>query len=82
MSDPDIGELSQAQYYDRIREQIQHEDELVNLRVVWQLLAQSFFFSTYASLLTVKAEAKSLLYELNKMCCYGWSQSPRCWLVF
>ena len=73
MSDPDIGELSQAQYYDRIREQIQHEDELVNLRVVWQLLAQSFFFSTYASLLTVKAEAKSLL--------YGAEQDVLLWVV-
>ena len=46
--DPDNGELSQAQYDDRIRAQIQHEDELVNVRVVSQLLAQSFFFSTYA----------------------------------
>jgi hypothetical protein len=62
MSNSDSGQLSQAQYYDRIRAQIEHEDELVNLRVVWQLLAQSFFFSTYASLLTVKAEAKNLLY--------------------
>jgi hypothetical protein len=73
MSDPDDGKLSQAQYYDRIRDQIQHEDELVNLRVVWQLLAQSFFFSTYASLLTVKGEAKNLL--------YGVEQDVLLWLV-
>jgi hypothetical protein len=73
MSNPHIGELSQAQYYDRIREQIQHEDELVNLRVVWQLLAQSFFFSTYASLLTVKGETKNLL--------YGVEQDVLLWLI-
>ena len=58
----DHGELSRAEYYDRIRTQIEHEDELVNLRVVWQLLAQSFFFSTYASLLTTTAQPKNAQY--------------------
>ena len=33
------GELTRAQYYDRIRSQIEHEDELINLRVVWQRFA-------------------------------------------
>jgi hypothetical protein len=49
MPPSETGDLTRAQYYDRIRSQIEHEDELINLRVVWQLLAQSFFFSTYAS---------------------------------
>ena len=47
----DDGDLSRADYYRLIRSQIEHEDELVNLRVVWQLLVQSFFFSAYAMLL-------------------------------
>jgi hypothetical protein len=46
VTDTDHDELSRAECYDRIRNQIEHEDERVNLRVVWQLLAQSFFFST------------------------------------
>jgi hypothetical protein len=62
MSENRTGDLTRAQYYDRIRSQIEHEDELINLRVVWQLLAQSFFFSTYASLLNVE-QAKSVLFH-------------------
>ena len=57
------GDLTRAQYYDRIRSQIEHEDELVNLRVVWQLLVQSFFFSTYATLLNANRETKSAIFE-------------------
>jgi hypothetical protein len=61
-----MANLARRSTTNRIREQIQHEDELVNLRVVWQLLAQSFFFNTYASLLTVKGDAKNLLYGLEQ----------------
>jgi hypothetical protein len=62
MQQTDTGELTRAQYYDRIRSQIEHEDELINLRVVWQLLAQSFFFSTYATLLNAQKEAKNVVF--------------------
>jgi hypothetical protein len=73
MSNPDEGELTRAEYYDRIRTQIEHEDELVNLRVVWQLLAQSFFFSTYASLLTATGQPK------NEQ--YGQQQDLLLWVI-
>ncbi|WP_447984010.1 hypothetical protein [Nitrospira sp. Nam74] len=73
MPPTETGDLTRAQYYDRIRSQIEHEDELINLRVVWQLLAQSFFFSTYASLLTAQKEAKSVL--------FGDEQQLLLWLV-
>jgi hypothetical protein len=63
MQQTETGELTRAQYYDRIRSQIEHEDELINLRVVWQLLAQSFFFSTYAALLNAQKEAKNVLFS-------------------
>jgi hypothetical protein len=56
------GDLTRAELYDRLRAQIQHEDELINIRVVWQLLAQSFFFSTYAALLNAPKEAKSAVF--------------------
>ena len=56
------GDLTRAEFYDRLKAQIEHEDELINIRVVWQLLAQSFLFSTYATLLNAKGEAKSQLF--------------------
>ncbi|MCC2641760.1 MAG: hypothetical protein K0S45_2173 [Nitrospira sp.] len=56
------GSLTRAELYDRLRSQIEHEDELINIRVVWQLLAQSFFFSTYATLLNATGEPKNLLF--------------------
>jgi hypothetical protein len=59
----DDGDLSRADYYRLIRSQIEHEDELVNLRVVWQLLVQSFFFSAYVTLLNATQQAKSVLFE-------------------
>jgi hypothetical protein len=59
----EAGNLSRAELYDRLRSQIQHEDNVINIRVVWQLLAQSFFFSTYATLLNAKGEAKNVLFE-------------------
>ncbi|MDQ6734909.1 MAG: hypothetical protein M3Z35_12505, partial [Nitrospirota bacterium] len=31
-------ELIRAQHYDRIRNQIEHDDEIINLHIVWQLL--------------------------------------------
>ncbi|HJU06439.1 MAG TPA: hypothetical protein VJ692_14930 [Nitrospiraceae bacterium] len=57
------GDLTRAEYYDRVRSQIEHEDELINLRVVWQLLVQSFFFSTFATLLNAKDPAKNALID-------------------
>ena len=64
MTEP--GELTRAEFYDRIRGQIEHEDELINLRVVWQLLAQSFFFSTYATLLNAQEQAKNAVFEAQQ----------------
>lgn len=58
----DSGDLTRAELYDRLKGQMQHEDELINIRVVWQLLAQSFFFSTYATLLNTKGEGKDELF--------------------
>lgn len=59
----DDGDLTRADYYRLIRCHIEHEDELVNLRVVWQLLVQSFFFSAYATLLNAPQQAKKVVFE-------------------
>lgn len=60
------GDLTRAELYDRLRAQIQHEDELINIRVVWQLLAQSFFFSTYAALLNAPKEGRNALFTAQQ----------------
>jgi hypothetical protein len=49
MADP--GDLSRAEFYQLIRGQIEHEEETVNQRVMWQIISQAFFFGAYASLL-------------------------------
>ena len=55
----EAGELSRAEYYQFIKQQIDHQDHLVNQRVIWQIIAQAFFFSAYTSLLNAPKEAKA-----------------------
>ena len=57
------GELSLAELYGLIRSQIEHENELVSQRVIWQILSQAFFFGAYAALLNAPKEAKNALFE-------------------
>lgn len=64
---PDNGELSLAELYTLLRAQIEHENELVSQRVIWQILTQAFFFGAYASLLNAPKEAKSYLFESEQI---------------
>ena len=57
------GDLSLAELYSLIRSQIEHENELVSQRVIWQILTQAFFFGAYATLLNASKEAKNSLFE-------------------
>ena len=57
------GELSLAELYALIRSQIEHENELLSQRVIWQILSQAFFFGAYAALLNAPREAKNALFE-------------------
>ncbi|HEU4342280.1 MAG TPA: hypothetical protein VFU31_11985 [Candidatus Binatia bacterium] len=43
--------ISRIQYYQIIRSQIEHEDNLINQRLSWFVAAQAFLFSAYAILL-------------------------------
>jgi hypothetical protein len=63
----DAGELSLAEYYGLIRTQIEHEDTLVNQRVIWQIISQAFIFSAYATLLNAPKEAKTPLLEASQL---------------
>ncbi len=57
------SELSLAELYGVIRSQIEHENDQVSQRVIWQILTQAFFFGAYASLLNASKEAKNYLFE-------------------
>ena len=61
MSEP--GDLSRAEFYQLIRGQIEHEDETVNQRVMWQIISQAFFFGAYASLLNAPPQAKDAVVD-------------------
>lgn len=61
--EPRNGELTLAELYTLIRSQIEHENELLSQRVIWQILTQAFFFGAYASLLNAPKEAKNSLFE-------------------
>lgn len=61
------GDQTQAEYYGLIRGQIEHYDNLVNQRVIWQIITQSFFFGAYSPLLLSPKEAKTPLFEAEQM---------------
>lgn len=60
------GDQTQAEYYQLIKGQIEHHDNLVNQRVIWQIISQSFFFSAYPALLNAPKEAKNALFEAGQ----------------
>ena len=47
----------QKNLYSMIREQITHEDELINERIGWSLTAQGFLFIAYTGLLNLDLKA-------------------------
>src|SRR4051812_4776788 len=49
-----------AEEYKVIRSQIEHIDNALNQRVVWLVIAQSFFFSGYAILINGKPQKPEL----------------------
>jgi hypothetical protein len=57
------GDLNRAQYYELIRNQIEHEDQTVNQRVIWQIISQAFFFGAYASLVTAPQQARDPVFQ-------------------
>ncbi len=41
-----------GEYYDQVRQQIEHEDNLITQRLAWLMASQSFLFSAYAIILS------------------------------
>jgi hypothetical protein len=52
----------EAFYYHMIRCQIDAENELANMRVIWLLIAEAFFIGGYATLLNAHRQAKNDVY--------------------
>src|SRR5919106_547596 len=50
--------ISRIQYYQIIRSQIEHEDNLINQRLSWFVAAQAFLFSAYAILLNAPPQVR------------------------
>jgi hypothetical protein len=48
---PVLESISRIQYYQIIRSQIEHEDNLIDQRLSWFVAAQAFLFSAYAIVL-------------------------------
>jgi hypothetical protein len=61
MSIPAANLLSPADWYRTIRDQIQHEDNLIVQRLSWLMAAQSFFFTGYAIIANASPQARSPL---------------------
>src|ERR671923_290973 len=53
-----LESISGIQYYQIIRSQIEHEDNLINQRLSWFVTAQAFLFSAYAILLNAPSEVR------------------------
>jgi hypothetical protein len=53
-----LESISRIQYYQIIRSQIEHEDNLINQRLSWFVAAQAFLFSAYAILLNAPSQVR------------------------
>jgi hypothetical protein len=53
-----LESISRIEYYQIIRSQIEHEDNLINQRLSWFLAAQAFLFSAYAILLNAPSQVR------------------------
>src|SRR5918998_3991634 len=54
-----LESISRIEYYQLIRSQIEHEDNLINQRLSWFVAAQAFLFSAYAILLNAPPQVRS-----------------------
>ena len=58
MSAPPLNLFGPADWYRTIRDQIQHEDNLIVQRLSWLMAAQSFFFTGYAIIANATPQAQ------------------------
>jgi len=61
MSEPSITPFGPADWYHIIREQIQHEDNLIVQRLSWLMAVQSFLFTGYAIIANASPQPRNPL---------------------
>jgi hypothetical protein len=61
MSVPSANLFSPVDWYRTIRDQIQHEDNLIVQRLSWLMAAQSFLFTGYAIIANANPQARKAL---------------------
>jgi hypothetical protein len=61
MSIPAVSVFGPFDWYRTIRDQIQHEDNLIVQRLAWLMAAQSFFFTGYAIVANATPQPRSPL---------------------
>jgi hypothetical protein len=61
MSAPPASLFGPVDWYRTIRDQIQHEDNLIVQRLSWLMAAQSFFFTGYAIIANANPQARNAL---------------------
>ena len=61
MSIPAVNVFGPSEWYRTIRDQIQHEDNLIMQRLAWLMAAQSFFFTGYAIVATATLQPRDPL---------------------
>jgi hypothetical protein len=61
MSIPPVNVFGPSDWYRTIRDQIQHEDNLIVQRLAWLMAAQSFFFTGYAIVATATLQPRNPL---------------------
>ncbi|HEX8548875.1 MAG TPA: hypothetical protein VF691_18055 [Cytophagaceae bacterium] len=55
--------MSKQEYYNVFRGRIEYANNLINQRIIWLVISQSFFFSAYAMILNAPEKAKNPLFE-------------------
>ena len=55
--------MSKSEYYNVFRGRIESANNLINQRIIWLVISQSFFFSAYAMILNAPVKAKNPLFE-------------------
>jgi hypothetical protein len=61
MSIPAVNVFGPSDWYRTIRDQIQHEDNLLVQRLAWLMAAQSFFFTGYAIVANATSQPRNPL---------------------
>src|SRR5687767_13253229 len=64
-SAPDLP-FKRSDYYQMIRSQIDAENELSNMRVIWLLIGEAFFVGGFGTIITAQGQAKDAAFQFQQ----------------